>query len=274
MGGSYQPEVLVGVRQYPSGPPSGAGHLPHHSADECAGKEVLLFLALSVGTLSEGAYKLGIRVFGRNFFIWRWLDIPLRGFKYLLLFLFVRIILIDMPNEALAGFLDAPYWAVSDIKMFQFFTRMTTTTAVLLLILAGLSLFYKNFWCRYLCPYGALLGLASMISPFKIRRDPVACTGCRRCTTACPSRLEVHTCFSIASPECTGCLTCVEHCPEQTALAMQPAFWQKQLPVWVFPVMALSLFMAAIAVGIVSGHWYSFLSYEDYQHNFCRSYRI
>ena len=149
--------------------------------------------------------------------------------------------------------------------MDQFSPRMRATSGMVLLILGGLSLFYKNFWCRYLCPYGALLGLASMTSPFKIRRDPLACTGCRRCTTACPSRLEVHTCLSIASPECTGCLTCVEHCPAQTALAMQPAFWQKQLPVWVFPVMALSLFMAAIAVGIVSGHWYSSLSYEDYQ---------
>lgn len=218
-----------------------------------------------VGTLSEGAYKLGSRIFGRNFRVWRWLDIPLRGIKYLLLIFFVKIILIDMPNEALGSFLDAPYWAVSDIKMLRFFTNMSATTITVLLILTVLSFMYKNFWCRYLCPYGALLGLVSMASPFKIRRDPAGCTGCRRCTQVCPSRLEVHACSSLSSPECTGCLTCVANCPERTAIAMRPVFWQQALPVWVFPAVALSLFMAAIAAGMVSGHWHSSLGYEDYQ---------
>lgn len=218
-----------------------------------------------VGTLSEAANKLGFKMFGRTFRIWKWLDIPLRGIKYILLLFFVKIILIDMPTEALGSFLDAPYWAVSDIKMLRFFTQMSATTVVVLLILTGLSLIYKNFWCRYLCPYGALLGLASIASPFKIRRDPTNCTGCRRCTAACPSRLEVHACSSISSPECTGCLTCVAHCPELSAIAMRPAFWKQPLPAWVFPAVVLSLFMAAIAVGMASGHWHSSLSYEDYQ---------
>ena len=46
---------------------------------------------------------------------------------------------------------------------------------------------------------------------------------------------------------------------------MCPAFWQQPLPIWVFPVVVLSLFMAAIVVGMLSGHWRSSLSYEDYQ---------
>lgn len=218
-----------------------------------------------VGTLSEAAHKLGFKIFGRTFRIWNWLDIPLRGIKYILLIFFVKIILIDMPNEALGSFLDAPYWAVSDIKMLRFFTHMSATTIVVLMVLTGLSFFYKNFWCRYLCPYGALLGLVSIASPFKIRRDPNNCTGCRRCTAACPSRLEVHACSSISSPECTGCLTCVANCPEQSAIGMRPAFLQQPPPVWIFPTVALSLFMAAIVAGMLSEHWHSSLGYEDYR---------
>ena len=42
-----------------------------------------------VGTLSEAAHKLGRQIFGRNFRIWPWLDVVLRGIKYLLLLLFV-----------------------------------------------------------------------------------------------------------------------------------------------------------------------------------------
>lgn len=76
-----------------------------------------------VGTLSEGSHKLGRLLFGRNFRIWPWLDVMLRGIKYLLLLLFVKFILLDMSAEALGRFLDAPYWAVSDVKMLHFLPK-------------------------------------------------------------------------------------------------------------------------------------------------------
>lgn len=218
-----------------------------------------------VGTLSEGAHKLGRLLLGRNFRIWPWLDIALRGIKYLLLFLFVKIILLDMSAEALAGFLDAPYWAVSDVKMLYFFTRMSVGTMLVLTVLTLLSLVFKNVWCRYLCPYGALLGLIAFASPFKVRRDLSGCTACQRCSAACPSNLAVHARAAVSSPECTGCLTCVAHCPERNVLAIRPAFWKRPLPVWVFPALVVLSFSMGIAAGMVSGHWHSSLSYADYR---------
>ncbi|WP_243371654.1 4Fe-4S binding protein [Geotalea sp. SG265] len=218
-----------------------------------------------VGTISEFAHKLGVKIFGCNFHVWGWLDIPLRGIKYLLLFFFVKIILIDMPGEAVGGFLDAPYWAVSDVKMLHFFTRMSLTTMAILGILIALSLLFKNFWCRYLCPYGALLGLISLLSPFKIRREAEGCTACRRCTAACPSGLAVHSATAVSSPECTGCLTCTAACPERHVLAMQPAFRKRPLSVWVYPAVVLFVFFGGIGVGIVSDHWQSSLTFADYQ---------
>lgn len=218
-----------------------------------------------VGTLSEGAWKLGKRFFGRNFQIWNWLDIVLRGLKYVLLLFFVKIILIDMTATALAEFLTAPYWAASDIKMLRFFTHMSMNTVVILGILTGLSLIYKNFWCRYLCPYGALLGLISFISPLKVRRNTVQCTGCQRCSAACPSRLPVHTSKAISSPECTGCLTCVENCPEQNVLQMSPPFRKQAMPAWFFPCLVIITFAVGIGAGMISGHWNSVLTYADYQ---------
>mgnify|MGYP004701243057 CR=1 FL=1 len=218
-----------------------------------------------VGTLSELAHKLGRRLFGRNFRIWWWLDIVFRGIKYLLLLLFVKFILIDMSIDALRGFLEAPYWAVSDVKMLYFFTAMSVTTMVVLAVLILLSLIYKMFWCRYLCPYGALLGLASVFSPFKIRRNATSCTGCQRCSSACPSALAVHTSRTVSSLECTGCLTCVGHCPEEKVLAMQPVFWKRALPAWVFPAAVVGIFLTGIGAGIATGNWHSSLSYADYQ---------
>ncbi|MGV1098624.1 4Fe-4S binding protein [Thiovibrio sp. JS02] len=218
-----------------------------------------------VGTLSEGGHKLGRRLLGRNFRIWPWLDVGLRGGKYLLLLFFVKIILLDMPYEALAGFLNSPYWAVSDIKMLYFFTRMSATTMVVLGVLTVLSHLYANFWCRYLCPYGALLGLASMFSPFKIRRDTAGCTGCRRCSAVCPSRLPVHASKVVHSPECTGCLTCVAACPEKDVLQMGLPFRRRPLPLAVYPAVALLLYAAGVGMGMVTGHWHTSLEIADYR---------
>ncbi len=218
-----------------------------------------------VGTLSEALYKLGARLLGRNFKVWRPLDLLLQGIKYLLLFFFIKIILLDMPAFAIATFLDTPYWAVSDAKMLRFFTHISATALTVLTVLTLLSLIYRNVWCRYLCPYGALLGIVSLLSPFKIRRNPQICTDCRQCSQACPAGIAVHSITTVVSPECTGCLTCVATCPHQEVLAMRPSIWKQSMPVWVFPAVALALFMGSIGFGMVSGHWQTVLTFDDYR---------
>ena len=217
-----------------------------------------------VGTLSEGFWKLGRRIFGRNFRPWPKLDLLLRGIKYLLLLFFAKLVLLGMSASALEGFLHSPYWAISDVKMLHFFSAMSATTLVCLLILAGLSLLYQNAWCRYLCPYGALLGLASLLSPLKVRRRAGACTDCRRCSKRCPASIPIHRKNSVHSPECTGCLTCVNACPEQ-ALAMD--FWRRErsVPRWTFPLLVVAIYSCGVAVGMVTGHWETSLTAHDYQ---------
>jgi len=49
-----------------------------------------------------------------------------------------------------------------------------------------LSLFVGRPYCRFLCPYGALLGLASMLSKWRVRITPDTCTQCRLCEQSCP----------------------------------------------------------------------------------------
>jgi polyferredoxin len=123
-----------------------------------------------VGTFSEFLWKIGRRIFGRNLRLPRWFDIPLRGLKYLLLAMFVAVIG-AMSAEALQGFMTTPYGLVADVKMLNFFRDISLTAAVVIGLLVLLSMLVQNFWCRYLCPYGALMGLASLLSPVKIRRD-------------------------------------------------------------------------------------------------------
>jgi polyferredoxin len=220
--------------------------------------------ACPVGALSEQLFRLGGRIFGRNLRMPVYLDYPLRSLKYLLMGFFLYVVLLKMDAEAILAFLGTPYWKVADVKMLYFFTKMTTSTAIVLLVLVLLSLPFKNFWCRYLCPYGALVGLLSYLSPYKITRNEDKCIHCKRCTKSCPSMLPVESKARVSSPECTGCLTCVSRCPAKGALDMALPGRRPLRPV-IYVALVTVLFFGLIGFAKVTGHWKSDVTYEEYK---------
>jgi polyferredoxin len=205
-----------------------------------------------IGLLSEMLGRLGRRLFGRNFLPPKWLDIPLRSLKYLL-FGFFAWAIAQMSAEVLQGFIEAPYNRVSDVKMYLFFAELSTTAAVVLLLLALASVLVQGFWCRYLCPYGAWLGLFSWASPVRIRRDAGVCIDCGLCDQACMARLPISRKGRIVSAECTGCLDCVATCPVSTSLTVAGGRWR--LRASVFAAAVLLLFFAGYGVARWSGYW-------------------
>ena len=246
-----------------------------------------------VGTVSEALWKLGKRFFGRNLRLPRWVDLPLRGLKYLLLAFFLYFIA-AMSAEALQSFMQTPYGLVADVKMLNFFRHMSLIGLAILASFAILSLFIKNFWCRFLCPYGALMGIVSTLSPVKIRRDETACIDCNKCSKACPSHLPVAQLITIRSVECTGCLSCIAACPAQNALqfALPPrpltasatlstdtvlraantaantaARWQHRIvqPRMVAAILAI-IFFSLIGIARATGHWQTPISRDIYMH--------
>ena len=80
------------------------------------------------------------------------------------------------------------------------------------------SFVYDRFFCKYLCPAGALLGLLSRVSFLNIRRDADACIDCGRCDKACMMNVEVATADVVRSSECISCNECVNVCPVPGAL--------------------------------------------------------
>lgn len=210
-----------------------------------------------LGALSEWLWKLGRRMTGKNFRLPLWLDVPLRGLKYLLSGFFVWIIF-TMSAEAILDFLQSGYYKISDVKMLHFFTRMTGLTAGVLAFLVLASFFVQNFWCRYLCPYGALMGLFAAIGPTRIHRDREACIGCARCAAACPNRLPVDRKRTIISPECSGCMDCTLVCPVENTLSMKTMGAGKKawstVSAGIFLVL---LFCGTVYAARISGIWQS-----------------
>lgn len=97
---------------------------------------------------------------------------------------------------------------------------------LMLLVLAlilFLDYFAPRFFCRGLCPLGALYSLLGRFAILKVRPDEkAACPpSCRLCTFHCPMGIEVRRdCIeageaSIVHPECTRCGACVDQCPNR-----------------------------------------------------------
>lgn len=83
---------------------------------------------------------------------------------------------------------------------------------IILVAVSVLSIFYDRFFCKYLCPAGALYGIISKISPLKVKRSP--CINCGKCTRVCPMNIDVATAETVKSAECIACGKCIDVCPD------------------------------------------------------------
>lgn len=219
------------------------------------------FLSELVGDFGEKIYH---KLFKRRVKLPRWLDYPLRSLKYLLLGFFVYAIFFSMTATALQFFLDSSYNKAADVKMWYFFADISRFSLTVIAILFILSIFIRNFWCRYLCPYGALLGLISFFSPTKIKRESKSCIDCGLCAKACPSFIKVDKVVTVRSDECTMCLSCVDVCPVADTLVVKTKIVEKKLSKKYIAFGIIGIYILITGIGIISGNWDNNISKEEY----------
>jgi polyferredoxin len=214
--------------------------------------------------VSEYLAKIHIKIFDRQFKLPKWLDYPLRSLKYILLFFFAWAVFVQMGVLDLKLFIYSPYNRVADIKMLQFFTQMSEMTMWVLILLVLFSLAIPYFWCRYLCPYGALLGAMSWLSFFKIRRNADNCIDCELCTKVCPAKIQVHTAKSVFSDECHGCLQCIDSCPVKNTLYLSSAKQKVRISRKVYALLLVAVFVVGVAWASITGYWKNSITAEEY----------
>ena len=114
-----------------------------------------------------------------------------------------------------------------------------------------LNLAAPRFWCRYLCPLGAFLGLISKLSLF--RRDvSEECRGCDLCIQVCPTgTIDSQRNYASDPSECTMCMDCLEACP-RSSITFHPkisiAQWQEYDPNRRQAITTFGLTVAALAL--------------------------
>jgi len=216
-----------------------------------------------VAALSEILWKSGFKAFRRNLKPPLWLDIALRGLKYILMAFFLYSIVISMSPDALQGFIKSDYHKIADVRLLDFFLHISPSAFSVILVILLLSVILRNPLCRYLCPYGALLGLVALLSPMRVTRDADRCISCGVCSQVCPTRIDVMQKQSVNSPECISCWRCVSHCRFNEALSMRFA-GKIAMPGVIFALLVILLFWGGTEIGKLSGHWNTSLSLEEY----------
>ncbi len=89
---------------------------------------------------------------------------------------------------------------------------------LLLLIIIG-SLFIERFFCKYLCPLGAVFAIVSKLRIFRIKKNREKCGSCRMCTNKCTMGIPLYRYDRVDSGECINCFACVDNCPRNNVKA-------------------------------------------------------
>jgi len=217
-----------------------------------------------VGFISEMVGNIGDKLFKHRLKLPKWLDYPLRGLKYLLLAFFLYAVFYAMSPDQVREFVASPYNKVADIKMLKFFTEIDVFALWTIGGLFVLSIILRGFWCRYLCPYGGLLGLFSLAAPTKIRRDENLCINCTRCAKVCPSFIKVDKVITVVSDECSGCLDCVDVCPVDGALDLKVIGRKKRVSKKIWAYAFVVAFWGTLLAFKLLGPWQNNITTQEY----------
>jgi polyferredoxin len=97
---------------------------------------------------------------------------------------------------------------------------------LIFLIVLALNRIFTRFWCRGICPLGAMLGLFSRFAIFGLQKNETACNHCNKCLIHCQGADNPDIGYQWRQPECHLCLNCQAVCPES---ALQFKFFPNQI---------------------------------------------
>lgn len=163
-----------------------------------------------LGSIQEWFSKLGKRIFKKRFnnVIQYKYDKYLRFLRYGVLAWVIYMTAVS--SDLIFNEID-PYSA-----LFHLWSSDLAVGGLIVLIITLIaSLFMERPWCKYACPYGALLGITNLFRVFKIRRSSATCISCDACDIACPMNIQVSKMDTIRDHQCIGCMKCTseEACP-------------------------------------------------------------
>ena len=168
------------------------------------------------GLFNDIIYMISSKLFKIKFKINREVDSVLKYLKYVILLLIIYLAWVKGSRIFDSA---SPWNAFAQLgDLSQGFSQYAVGFVVLALIAIGAA-FVERFFCRYLCPLGAIFALISRFRLFNIDKPTDHCGKCIMCTNNCSMGIELYKVQSVESGECINCFKCVEVCPRKNAQA-------------------------------------------------------
>jgi len=209
-----------------------------------------------LGTLGELSAKLGNRLGIKKTELPTKLDYGLRYLKYAVLLI---IITLTWRTGTLVWRNYDPWMAYMHLSAgFSEMVEKPWAFVVLFGTVIAASLSIERFWCRYLCPLGALLAPLQKISPIKVKRSEEDCIHCHLCTSACPVRLAPEATDKVTSAECLSCGRCVDKCPKDKALFFGAG--RIRVKALTVGIIGLAIFFGGYGYAKWTGYWRTWAS--------------
>ncbi|HEX2937813.1 MAG TPA: FMN-binding protein [Ruminiclostridium sp.] len=200
------------------------------------------------GSMSDSMYFLSNKLFKHKFKISEKADRVLKYAKYVILCLLI----IAVWTANVDTFSSSDPWdafgmlfTFGKIPDFSYVMTSLTPALIILSLIIIASFFADRFFCRYLCPLGAVFSLISKPRIISILKPKTKCGNCRICTDSCPMGIALYNNDSVKSGECINCFNCVAACPRKN---VSPAVSEKD----VRPVLA-----GTMAVAVMTGVYYA-----------------
>ncbi len=162
------------------------------------------------GSLNDFIYGISKKIFKFKFKVNKTADKYLKFIKYGVL-LFGLVFLWNSKGNSLNSL--SPWEAFGQLKEFPgMLSAYAVSFIVLLLVMTG-AVFIERFFCRYLCPLGAVFTIVSKLSFFRISKPTRGCGNCSLCSRKCSMGIELTKMEKVKSGECIYCLKCMDACP-------------------------------------------------------------
>ncbi|WP_459480312.1 FMN-binding protein [Clostridium saccharoperbutylacetonicum] len=166
------------------------------------------------GAYNDLIYYLSKKVFKGKYKVDEKVDSVLKYAKYVIL-LFIIIVSWTFGSSILES--TSPWDAFGQITdVSTLFSALLIGLILLILITIGAA-FIERFFCRYLCPLGAIFSIISKFGIVKINKPKADCGKCRACTINCSMGLKLYKVDGVKGGDCINCLKCTEVCPRKNA---------------------------------------------------------